>query len=132
MTTAMQLPTDQKFGGFVAGIFGLLAAYGFWTGESFLGFSAGLLAALFIAISIVAPRTLRPLNRLWMQFGQLLGRLISPIVLGAIFFLIFTPVGLIMRLVGRDELKLKRRATKTHWHAITSSEQSEASFKNQF
>ena len=96
MTTAMQLPTDQKFGGFVAGIFGLLAAYGFWAGESFLGFSAGLLAALFIAISIVAPRTLRPLNRLWMQFGQLLGRLISPIVLGAIFFLIFTPVGLIM------------------------------------
>ena len=57
MTTAMQLPTDQNFGGFVAGIFGLLAAYGFWTGESFLGFSAGLLAALFIAISIVAPRT---------------------------------------------------------------------------
>ena len=132
MTTAMQLPTDQKFGGFVAGIFGLLAAYGFWTGESFLGFSAGLIAALFIAISIVAPRTLRPLNRLWMQFGQLLGRLISPIVLGAIFFLIFTPVGLIMRLVGRDELKLKRRATKTHWQAITPSEQSEASFKNQF
>ena len=112
MTTAMQLPTDQKFGGFVAGIFGLLAAYGFWAGESFLGFSAGLLASLFIAISIAAPRTLRPLNRLWMQFGQLLGRLISPIVLGAIFFLIFTPVGLIMRLVGRDELKLKRRATK--------------------
>jgi len=132
MITAMQLPTDQKFGGFVASIFGLLAAYGFWAGESFLGFSAGLLAALFIAISIVAPRTLRPLNRLWMQFGQLLGRLISPIVLGAIFFLIFTPVGLIMRLVGRDELKLKRRATKTHWQAITSSEQSEASFKNQF
>ena len=38
MTTAIQLPTDQKFGGFVAGIFGLLAAYGFWAGESFLGF----------------------------------------------------------------------------------------------
>jgi hypothetical protein len=67
-----------------------------------------------------------------MQFGQLLGRLISPIVLGAIFFLIFTPVGLIMRLVGRDELKLKRRATKTHWQAMTSSEQTETSFKNQF
>ena len=76
MTTAMQLPTDQKFGGFVAGIFGLLAAYGFWAGESFLGFSAGLLAALFIAISIVAPRTLRPLNRLYgfVQFCQLINQ----------------------------------------------------------
>ena len=132
MNTAIQLPTDQKFGGFVACIFGLLAAYGFWTGESFLGFSAGLLAALLIAISVVAPRTLRPLTRLWMQLGQRLGRLINPIVLGAIFFLIFTPIGLIMRLVGRDELKLKRRATKTHWQAITPGEQSEASFKNQF
>ena len=132
MNTAIQLPTDQKFGGFFAGIFGLLAAYGFWTGESFLGFSAGLIATLFITISIGAPRTFRPLNRLWMRFGQLLGRLISPIVLGAIFFVIFTPIGLIMRLVGRDELRLKRRTTATHWQAIESNEQSEASFKNQF
>ena len=132
MNTAVELPSDRKFGIFVVCIFGLIAAFGFLTSESFMGLSAVLLAALFALITIVAPHALRPLNRLWMQFGQLLGRLISPIVLGAIFFVIFTPIGLIMRLVGRDELKLKRRATSTHWQAITPSEQSEASFKNQF
>jgi hypothetical protein len=132
MNTPIQLPTDQNFGAFVACIFGLIAAYGFWTGRPFLGLSAVFLAALFIFLTIVAPHALRPLNKLWMRFGRLLGRLISPIILGAIFFLIFTPIGLIMRLVGRDELRLKRRATATHWQVITHSEQTETSFKNQF
>ena len=132
MNTVIQLPTDRKFGLFVVCIFGLIAAYGFWSDDSRLGLSAALLALLLTLLTIVAPAALHPLNQLWMQFGQLLGRLISPIVLGVIFFLIFTPVGLIMRLAGRDELRLKRRATVTHWQAIMPGAQADASFRNQF
>jgi len=66
-----------------------------------------------------------------MRFGILLGRIVSPIVLGIIFFGLFTPIAILMRLIGRDELRLKYTQRQTHWIPRSESIKAE-SFKHQF
>src|ERR1700692_1669060 len=67
-------------------------------------------AIAFALLGLAAPRALFPLNYVWFRFGLLLHRVISPVVIGAVFFLCVTPIGLIMRLLGKDVLSLRRRA----------------------
>jgi hypothetical protein len=67
------------------------------------------LAAGFTVVAFIRPQILRPLNRGWLALGPLLNRIVSPLVMGAIFFLVVTPVALIARLRGRDVLSLRRR-----------------------
>jgi len=67
-------------------------------------------AVAFAACALVYPRALHPLNYVWFRFGLLLHRVVSPLVIGAVFFLCVTPIGLIMRLFGKDVLSLRRRA----------------------
>lgn len=68
------------------------------------------MSALFLAIALVVPRLLGPLNRAWLAFGRLLHRVVSPLVMGLVFFLVVTPIGWLMRLAGKDVLSLARRA----------------------
>ena len=74
---------------------------------------------------------LLPLNKLWMYFGILLGMIVSPIVLGIVFFGLFTPIAMFMRLSGRDELRLKLTQKASHWISRSEPIKSE-SFKHQF
>ena len=67
-------------------------------------------AVAFAAFALAFPRALHPLNYVWFRFGLLLHRVVSPLVIGAVFFLCVTPIGLIMRLLGKDVLSLRRRA----------------------
>lgn len=67
------------------------------------------IAVVFGALALLAPRALIPLNYLWLRFGLLLHRVVSPLVIGAVFFLCVTPIGLIMRLAGKDVLSLRHR-----------------------
>lgn len=68
----------------------------------------------------------------WAMLGHALGRVVSPIVLGVIFFLVLTPIAVFGRLAGRDELRLKARQRDSHWIEREASEPSRTSFKNQF
>jgi hypothetical protein len=67
-------------------------------------------AVAFAVPALLAPRALYPLNYVWFRLGLLLHRVASPLVIGAVFFLCVTPIGLIMRLLGKDVLSLRRRA----------------------
>ena len=88
-------------------------------------------ALLFLLITLIKSDALLPLNRLWMRFGLLLGMIVRPIVLGIIFFGLFAPIAVLMRLIGRDELRLKFHQKQSHW--ITRNEPIKAeSFKDQF
>ena len=129
------LPSERSFGLLFGAVFALLAAYG-WV---FKGWSLVIVLALlgvavaFVLLGFVAPKVLRPLNWLWFQLGQLLGKIVSPVVLGAIFFLLLTPVSLVTRLFGRDELRLKRKARQTsYWLERAPPGPEPESFKNQF
>ena len=70
------------------------------------------LTLFFLITTIINANLLLPLNKLWMRFGLLLSRIISPIILGIIFFGLVTPYGLIMSMFGRDELRLKKIKVK--------------------
>ena len=92
-----------------------------------------VLAVAFAIAAFGAPATLRPLNWLWHRFGLLLHRIVSPLVMGAIFFLAVTPVALIMRLFGKDTLSLRlRRDLKTYWIARETPGSAPDSMKQQF
>jgi hypothetical protein len=75
-----------------------------------------VVAIAFVLIALVLPRLLSPLNRVWTRFGLLLHRITSPIVLGIMFFGVVTPIGLLMRALGKDVLKLRRQSdATTYW-----------------
>ncbi len=127
-------PSDRSVGLLFATVSALAALYVGFRLSSPAGGAA--LSALCVALLLVAwraPALLAPLNRAWMALGHLLGRIVSPIVLGAIFFLVITPVALVGRWRGRDELRLRRRAGATsHWIDRERPGPQPESFRNQF
>lgn len=129
------LPSERSFGALFCAIFIALALYGWaiaeWSRIVVLGcLMAGGIIGL---IALFTPSLLQPFNRAWFQLGQLLGKIVSPIVLGAIFFLLLSPVSLLTRMFGRDELRLKRQMGKTsYWIDRSPPGPESTSFKNQF
>ena len=111
----IQLPTNKTFGYFFVLIFLITSGYFFIKNNIIWTLLFISLAAIFILLVFFSPNTLHPLNKIWMKFGKFLGILISPIVLAIIYFGIFTSYGLIMKLFGRDELKLKQKKRRSHW-----------------
>ena len=88
-----------------------------------------IVSIIFLLLGIINSRFLTPLNLLWFKFGMLLGRIVSPIVMGLVFFLVVTPTGIIMRILNKDLLKLKKKNIKTYW--IEKNNQNNR-MKNQF
>lgn len=86
---------------------------------------------IFCLVTLFKAEILRPLNKLWMGFGLVLEMIVSPIVMGAIFFIIFTPIGILMRFFGRDELILQFKKKPTFWIKRNEDIQSN-SFRRQF
>ena len=127
----IKLPSNKTFGLFFGSVFLVLTAYCY--SKQFLIFSyiSAFSSFLFFLTALIKPDLLRPLNKLWMSLGFFLGLIISPLVLGLLFFGLFSPVAILMRFVGRDELRLRVEEKKTYWinrkEAICAP-----SFKNQF
>ena len=88
-----------------------------------------VIAIIFLTLGLLDSRFLTPLNKLWIKFGEFLGRVISPIVMGAIFFLLVTPIGLFMRLIQRDLLRTKFTKNNSYW---IKREKNIGSMKRQF
>ena len=111
----IEIPSNRIFGFFFTLVFSIAAVY-FYLVESILCALVFLIASLmFMTVTLIKCDVLLPLNKLWMRFGLLLGMIISPIVLGIIFFGLFTPISIIMRLSGRDELRLKFARKSSYW-----------------
>ena len=126
-----KLPSNRKFGSFFTLVFTVAAVYFFYSGKETLAHSFVLVASTFLIVTSFKSEFLLPLNKLWMRFGLLLGMLIGPVVLGIIFFGIFAPIAILIRLSGRDELRLKITQKATYWILRTEPIKSE-SFKHQF
>jgi len=99
--------SNRSIGLVFAAFFGVIWAY-----PTVFGVGGPLWAliasAVFLVVALMAPALLGPLNRLWTRFGLALHKIVSPIILGIMFFLVVTPIGLIMRATGKDPLRLKR------------------------
>ncbi len=107
--------SDRSFGFVFAAVFAVLTFWPLLRGGHPRWWALAI-AVVFLVTALVWPRGLRPLNRIWLAFGRLLHRIVSPVVMGVIFFTVITPIGFFMRLAGKDALGLKRRADLgTYW-----------------
>ena len=127
----VKLPSNRNFGFFFTFVFVVAAAYFYNVANIVWAYIFVVTASIFMLITLIKSDVLIPLNKLWMRLGILLGMIVSPIVLGIIFFGLFTPISMLMRLSGRDELRLKFTQKASHWISRNEPIKSE-SFKNQF
>ena len=88
-----------------------------------------IISAVFLILGLLKSRLLTPLNKLWFRFGIFLGKIISPIIMGFIFFLVVTPIGFLMRLLGKDVLNLKYNKKRSYW---IEKDGLKSKMKNQF
>jgi hypothetical protein len=130
---AAKLPSNRRFGIFFAAVFAAVAAFGVYKGwDSWLIALIGATSAALLIVALVAPTALAPLNKAWFYLGILIGRVVSPIVVGALFFLLITPTALVTRFFGRDQLRLKRQNVDSYWIDREPPGPALDSFKHQF
>ena len=123
-----KLPSNRNFGIVFSIVFLIIALWPFLKGED-LRIWAFIIFLIFLILGLVNAKILTPFNKIWMKFGEILGSVISPLVMGVIFFGIVTPTGLLMKLIGKDILKLKRHKNNTYW---IKKDNSNNNMKNQF
>lgn len=99
--------SNRSFGIVMAGAFLLLALVNWWHGGPSWSWTAGL-AGLFLTVAWLYPAALRPLNWIWYRFGLLLHKLVSPVIMALLFYVTIVPIGLVMRVLGKDMMRLKR------------------------
>jgi predicted membrane metal-binding protein len=124
--------SDRSFGIVFAVFFTIV---GLWPllGQGAVRWWALAIALAFAVVSAVRPALLAPLNRLWFKFGLLLNQVVSPIVMGLLFFLVITPFALVMRAKGKDLLHLKRDpAARSYWIPREPPGPSPETIKNQY
>ena len=125
--------TNRNFGLLFAGLLTILSAYkAYYDSNAVLVCGILAIAVLIGLISIVAPALLSPFNTAWIMIGDLMGKIGNPLVLGIIFFLLITPIAILSRLCGRDELRIKKIKTNTYWINRSPPGPPGDSFKNQF
>ncbi len=135
--TLVDAPTEMKtserrFGLLFLVVFGAIGAFQMWKGGASGPYWLAA-AALFGALALAWPRALRPLNVAWFKLGLLLHRIINPVVIGAMFFLTVVPIGLIMRVAGKDLLRLRfERDARSYWIKRDPPGPEPDGLKNQF
>ena len=111
----IEVSSDRSFGMVFALVF---LAVGIWVvlGGQSEGWFLLSGSALFLVVAMARPSILGPLNRAWAKFGLLLGQVFNPLLLGVVFFLVVTPIAVIMRLWGKDSLHLKFKSDlESYW-----------------
>ena len=127
----IELPSNRSFGFFFTAVLAIIAVYFYYDESTKIALVFATIANFFLVATLIKADLLLPLNKLWMSFGLLLGIIIGPIVLGSIFFFMFTPTAFLMRLFRRDQLRLRLKNKNSHWIKRELSPQSR-SFKYQF
>lgn len=124
--------TDRSFGIVFAVVFAIIGLWPFLFGGPLRWWSLAI-AAVFLAVALIRPALLAPLNRLWTKFGLLLNRIVSPLVMGMLFFVVITPFALVMRMKGKDLLRLKRDPeAESYWIPREPPGPSPETIKNQY
>ena len=122
------ISSNKSFGLVFFIVFLIVALYPLLENESVRLWSI-ILSAIFLILGMLDSKFLTPLNKIWFKFGILLGSIVSPIVMGIVFFAIVTPTSLIMRALGKNLLNLKKNNKKTYW---IERSKIESKMKNQF
>jgi hypothetical protein len=129
---SVKASSEKSFGVVFGIVFGIIATWPLINGSPVRLWALGV-AGVFLLTAFIQPAILRPLNRLWFQFGLALGKITTPIIMGGLFLTTVTPIGLIMRAFGKDPLKLKLDSkVKTYWIERAEPGPKPGSMRNQF
>ena len=120
--------SNRSFGLVFFIVFLIIAIYPLIFSESLRLWSL-IVSFIFLFLGLINSKILTPLNNIWFKFGLLLGKFISPIIMGIIFFMVVTPISFIMRILGKDLLNLKFTKDKSYWIEKTGPK---SKMKNQF
>ena len=124
----IKISSNRSFGIVFFIVFLLIALYPLLKSNDLRIWSL-IISFIFLALGLINSKILTPLNRLWFKFGLLLGKIISPLVMGIIFFVVVTPIGIIMRLLKKDLLNLKYNKKESYWIEKSGPK---SKMKNQF
>ena len=124
----INISSNRSFGIVFFVVFLIIALYPLNYGGDLRIWSA-LISSIFLVLGLLNSKILNPLNKFWFKFGIFLGKIISPLIMGIIFFLVVTPIGLIMKLLGKDLLNLKYNKNKSYW---IEKKGPKSKMKNQF
>ena len=124
----LKIPSNRNFGLVFFFVFFIISIWPLFNNGQINIFLV-FLSFIFLLLGLVNSKLLMPLNKLWFSFGLLLGRFISPIIMGVIFFGLVTPIGLLLRVFRKDILKLKLNNKNTYWDKKNNLKNN---FKNQF
>ena len=124
----IKLPTNRNFGTVFFLVFLIISLFPLLKNENIRIWSI-IIAFVFLVLGLLNSKFLTTLNKIWFRFGIILGKFVSPIVMGIVFFIIVTPTSLIMRVLGRNLLNLKKENKKTYW---IERSKIKSKMKNQF
>tara|TARA_B100000161_G_C33205355_1_gene261776 strand:- start:21 stop:404 length:384 start_codon:yes stop_codon:yes gene_type:complete len=110
----IKISTNRSFGVVFFVVFLLIAIYPL-THSGDIRIWSAIISFIFLVLGLLNSRILTPLNRIWFKFGIYLGKIVSPLIMGIIFFFVVTPIGLIMRILGKDVLNLKYNKNQSYW-----------------
>ena len=128
MNNEIKIGSNKSFGIVFFVVFLLIALYPLIYNEEIRVWSV-IISLIFLVLGLLNSKILNPLNKLWFKFGIFLGKVISPIVMGLIFFFVVTPIGLLMRLLNKDLLNLKFNSNNSYW---IEKNDPKSKMKNQF
>ena len=124
----VKIGSNRSFGIVFFVVFLIIAIYPLINGDELRLWSL-IISIVFLFLGLLNSKILNPLNKLWFKFGIFLGKIISPLVMGIIFFLVVTPIGLLMRLLNKDLLNLRFNNNGSYWIEKTEPK---SKMKNQF
>jgi len=128
----ISLPSNKKFGYFFGIIFFVLGIYFLFKETQGMSWLFLFLGGLFILTASYIPIILLPLNKLWFKLGLLLSKIVNPIIIGIIFFIVVSPIAILANFTGRDELRLKKSTKNTFWIDKKESSHDQDFFRKQF
>lgn len=124
----IRIGSNKSFGLVFSVVFLIIALYPLLNDEDVRIWSL-ITSFIFLFLGLMNSKILFPLNKIWFKFGLLLGKIISPLIMGIIFFLVVTPIGILMRIFNKDLLNLKFNKQKTYW---IEKNDLKSNMKNQF
>ncbi len=110
----IKIGSNRSFGIVFFIVFLLIALYPLTYGGE-IRFWSSIISIIFLILGLANSQILTPLNKIWFKFGIILGKIISPLIMGIIFFFVVTPIGIIMRIFRKDLLNLKYNGNKSYW-----------------
>ena len=128
----MKLPSNRKFGFFFGLILLSISIILHFQNFYFYSLIIFAISCVLFILSFLAPEILSGPNKIWMKFGLMLGKIFNPIIIGIIFFGIFTPLSFFFKLIRRDELKINFSKKNSYWIPREKTEDTNTNFEKQY